>query len=79
LDRAKWKEDYEDDFEKLKDILCKSQAKHFPDYLLDWLLRTDASDNAVAATLLQLREVQGKVLYEIVGFKSPKLTGAAKR
>jgi hypothetical protein len=50
-DKGKWKEDYEAIFKNFKGALCASQAKHFPDYSLDWILRTDASDYAVANTL----------------------------
>jgi len=78
-DQKTWKEDYRDSFEKVKEALCESQAKHFPDYNLVWVLRTDASDFAVASTLLQLRIEGDKVSYEVIGFKAQKLTGAARR
>ena len=78
-DEKKWTEDYKAVFEKVKEALCASQAKHFPDYSLDWILRTDASDFAVASTLLQLRREGDKITYEVIGFKAHKLTGAARR
>ena len=78
-DRKVWTEDYEVIFKQVKEALCESQAKHFPDYSLDWIMRTDASDFAVATTLLQLRVVAEKTTYEVIAFKAHKLTGAAKR
>jgi len=63
----------------VKIALCDSQAKHFPDYSLDWILRSDASDFAVASTLLQVRKVGDKLVYEVISFKAHKLTGAARK
>jgi len=77
-DKRKWTEDYEAIFKNAKEALCASQAKPFPDYSLDWILRTDASDYAVANTLLQLRVESEKTKYEVISFKAHKLTGAAK-
>jgi len=78
-DRKTWTEDYEMIFKNVKEALCASQAKHFPDYNLDWVLRTDASDYAVANTLFQLRVEEGETRYEVISFKAHKLSGAAKR
>jgi len=78
-DKKTWTEDYEAIFNQVKEALCESQAKHFPDYNLDWILRTDASDFAVACTLLQLRVEGNKTSFEVIAFKAHKLTGAAKR
>jgi len=58
-DKKTWTEDYETIFMTVKEVLCASQAKHFPDYNLDSILRTDASDYAVANALFQLR-IEGK-------------------
>jgi len=78
-EKKTWTEDYERIFQSVKDALCASQAKHFPDYSLDWILRTDASDYAVANTLFQLRVEGDKTKYEVISFKAHKLTGAAKK
>jgi len=78
-DKKTWTEDYDSVFKNVKKELCASHAKHFPDYSLDWILRTDASDYAVAYALLQLRVEDGKTKYEVISFKAHKLTGAAKR
>jgi len=43
-------EDYVAVFERVKEVLCDSQVKHFPNYNLDWILRTDAFDYTVACT-----------------------------
>jgi len=66
-------------FDKVKEALCDSQAKHFPDYNLDWVFRTNATDYAVASTFLQLKHEDDKVKNEIICFKSHKLIEVARR
>ena len=73
-----WKKDYRSSFEELKDALVKSQANHFPDYDLPWVLRVDASDVAVGAVLFQERTGKdGLTLHEPIGFASSKFTATA--
>ena len=63
-DRKTWKEDFEKDFEKMKQALIESVANHFPDYNLDWGLVVDASKVAVGAVLYQVRvELDGTKVY----------------
>ena len=76
-DPGTWKEDYVGAFEYIKQCLVESVAKYFPDYELNWILRVDASDNAVGAVLLQIKVIDGKEVYQPIGFKSHKLSGAA--
>ena len=55
-----------------------SQANHFPDYDLPWVLRVDASDVAVGAVLFQERTSQaGVTVHEPIGFASAKFTATA--
>ena len=79
-DQATWKSDYDEEYNKVKIASADSTAKYFPDYELDLFLRTDASEVAVAAVLLQIiKGKDGKDTYHPIGFKSKKLTRAAVR
>lgn len=66
---------------RLKDAVLNSQTVHFPDYELDWVLRTDASDMAVGGCLLQILPdlVGSKTVYQVIAFVSQELSGAATR
>ena len=76
-DKAQWSVDYESEYLKVKEALCNSTAKYFPDYELDWILRVDASLVGVSAVLLQIVKVDDKEIYHPIGFKSKKLSGSA--
>ena len=76
-DPPSWTVDYEAEYAKVKDALCGSVAKYFPDYERDWILRVDASQHAVCAVLLQILVVNEKEVYHPIGFKSKKLSGSA--
>ena len=49
-----WTIDYNSLFLQFKQQLMASVALHFPDYSLQWILRSDASSIACAAVLLQI-------------------------
>jgi hypothetical protein len=51
--KSTWTRDYEADLEALKDAIMNASTLYFPDYSLDWTLRTDASTVACGGTLLQ--------------------------
>ena len=72
-----WTENYFEAFNYVKECLCRSVEKYFPDYALNWILRVDASDTAVGAVLLQIRIINGKEIHQPIGFKSHKFSGAA--
>ena len=76
-DPGTWTEDYEGAFRHVKQCLCESVEKYFPDYELNWILRVDASDSAVGAVLLQIKIIDGKEVYQPIGFKSHKFSGSA--
>ena len=42
-------------FNRIKRLIADSLVMHFPDYSLDWTVRTDASDFAVSGTIIQHR------------------------
>jgi hypothetical protein len=47
-DQASWQFDYVSFFNQFKKVLQNACELYFPNYELDWLMRTDASDIAVA-------------------------------
>ena len=54
-DRSTWTKDYEASYRKFLQALEDATENFFPDYALDWILRTDASDNGCGGVLIQLR------------------------
>jgi phospholipid-translocating ATPase len=78
-DQKTWKEDYNAIYEKVKIALANSTAKYFPNYELDWILRTDASITGCSAVLLQIDTDPSRPTYQPIGFKSKKFTEAATR
>ena len=77
-DRKTWKEDYDADFQKMKEALADSVAIHFPDYSLPWVLRVDASHYACGGVLYQLfTKADGEVEYQPIGFVSRKFSDTA--
>ena len=78
-DKTKWEVDYEAEFSKVKRALAESTAKYFPDYSAPWVLRTDASNEAVSAVLFQvITDATGKEVHHPIGFKSKKFSGPAR-
>lgn len=51
----KWTEEHERAFNSLKESFCKNVMIHHPDYSIPFILRTDASDCAIAAELTQTK------------------------
>ena len=78
--KATWKMDYEKVFQEFKEKLVQACALYYPDYSLDWVLRCDASDIAVAIVLLQIaiREDGSKENQPLM-FASEKLSDQAKK
>jgi hypothetical protein len=73
-----WKCDYEKVFADFKEVLLKACALFYPDYNLDWVLRCDASDIAVAVVLLQIAiNANGEKVDQPLGFASEKLSAHA--
>ena len=42
-------------FTQIKKLIAGSLTLHFPDYALDWTIRTDASEFAISGTIIQHR------------------------
>lgn len=73
--RDAWKVDYEGEFAAVKQVLLHPNVLHYPDYELEWLLRTDASTYGVGGVLLQKR---GETL-EPIAFVSQKFSKQAQK
>lgn len=50
-DKQAWEYDYEQEWEKFKDVLKTHFMIHYPDYTKDWLMRTDASNVGIGVVL----------------------------
>jgi hypothetical protein len=75
FDPKTWSRDYNKDFDRLKEAILGSIAITFPDFSLPFILRTDASDVAWGAVLIQVRE-GGE--YQCIALESGKWSDAAK-
>jgi hypothetical protein len=76
---ADWKIDYRTFFEDFKISILNSFTLYHPNYEMEWILKTDASDYAVGGVLLQVGEVNGEKIQQVITFVSKKLSGAATR
>jgi hypothetical protein len=79
-DPSTWKIDYQKIFRDFKTALSKSTSIFYPDYSLDWTLRTDASTFGVGAVLLQ-KAVSSEGIDELqpISFASAKFSPQATR
>lgn len=76
-----WKHDYQSIFEEFKLALLAATANFYPDYKLDWILRTDASLYGVGAVLLQLYvdPDTNEVQHQPIAFASKKFSPQAQK
>lgn len=80
-DVTAWTPRFEEAFAAVKAAIANSLRLWFPDYSLEWILRTDASDVGCGAVLLQIvKGVDGAPdVYQPLSFTSHKFSGAATR
>ena len=71
----KWTKNYRSLFQDFKDVLLKALSVFYPDYSLDWILCTDASEVGISACLYQ---VSGDSL-QLLACVSKKLSEPASR
>jgi hypothetical protein len=79
--QVNWKRDYLQDFENFKVLLVEASALYYPDYELDWILSSDASDYAVGGALSMIipeTKTQPSKRFPL-GFFSQKLSPTATR
>ena len=74
-----WQHDYRQEFENYKSGLQQSCALFYPNYDLEWTLRTDASDYGVAGILFQTVEGTGSspIQQQTIAICSKKLSEQA--
>ena len=77
--KVTWKLDYEALFEFFKIKLQEACAIFYPDYELEWVLRTDASIVGVSAALFQLLVTEANTEWQPIGLASHKFSDAATR
>jgi hypothetical protein len=80
-DESTWSTDYRKIFEEFKEQLQHAQSIFYPDYTLEWILRTDASIHGVGAVLLQIYRAtpDSEPVYQPIGFASQKFSPQACR
>jgi hypothetical protein len=76
-----WTVDYRRFYEEFKLSLMDAMAIHYPDYELEWILRTDASRFGIGAVLLQVFHPTdgGEAVYQPIAFFSEKFSDQATR
>jgi hypothetical protein len=79
-DKSTWTVDYRNVFDVLKSHLLGANALYFPDYNLDWILRTDASLHGIGAVLLQVFIApNGAHILQPISYVSKKFSEQARK
>ena len=79
-DKSTWKHDYEEEYRRFIKGLQDACELFYPDYSLEWILRTDASELGVGAVLLQKKILEdGTVQLQPIAFISKKFSTQAQR
>ena len=74
-----WKHDYRAEFKAFIAGLQGACELYYPDYELEWILRTDASELGVGAVLLQVKTMEdGNVVLQPIAFVAKKFSETAK-
>jgi hypothetical protein len=78
-DESTWKVDHRTIFSSFIDTLTHAMELFYPDFDLEWVLRTDACNTGYGGILYQIRIVDGKKQFEPIKFISKRFTEAATR
>ena len=80
-DESAWKFDYRKEFNDYKTALQSACAIYYPDYSLDWVIRTDASEYGMGGVLIQKAydKLLQRIVEQIIALVSHKFSGAALR
>ena len=79
-DETTWAEDYRKIFEDMKKAMREAMTLYYPDYDLDWVLRTDACNVGYGGVLYQIKILEsGEKQYQALKFMSKKWHDAATR
>jgi hypothetical protein len=75
-----WKKNYQAVFEDLKKTVLDATRLFYPDYDLEWILRSDASTEGMGAILMQCRILpDGGIKHEPLAFASKMFSDDATR
>ncbi len=79
-DESSWLVDHRASFDRFKAAVANSLTLHYPDYNLNWILRTDASTTGCGVVLYQEYVAPGGIFQEqVIAVLSHKFSGAATR
>ena len=79
-DESQWKHDYRAEYKAFIEGLQGACELFYPDYSLEWVLRTDASELGVGAVLLQRKTCEGKEdVWQPIAFVSKKFSDTARK
>ena len=79
-DESTWKQDYRAIFTDMKAAMKNSMSLYYPDYTLDWILRTDASNIGYGGVLYQVKILEdGTKQNQALKFMSKAWKGAQER
>jgi hypothetical protein len=80
-DESTWSVDYRQLFERFKLAVIAAMGIHYPDYDLEWILRSDASRFGIGAVLLQVYVPPdgSEPVYQPIAFFSEKFSDQATR
>jgi len=74
-----WTFDYKAHFEKFKTAIQGATELYFPDYSLPWVIRCDASENAIGAVLFQeFTSADGEIIHQPIMFHSQRFSEPAR-
>ena len=77
-DPNKWTCDYRKYFQDFKAALINASVLYFPDYTLPWVIRCDASDDAVGSVLYQeFTDATSQVVHQPIAFASKRFSAPA--
>ena len=77
---SEWKHDYRQQFEEYKLGIQKAVSLFYPDYDLEWILRTDACDYGIGGILVQIyRREDGTYEYQTIALCSKKFSEQAQK
>ena len=77
--KESWKHDYLQEFQNFIKGLQDACELFYPDYNLDWTLRTDASELGVGAVLLQRKITNDTEILQPIAFVSKKFSDTARK
>jgi phospholipid-translocating ATPase len=79
-DESTWTVNHRESFDKFKLAVSNSLTLHYPDYDLNWILRTDASTTGCGVVLYQEYVAPGGIIQEqVIAILSHKFSGPATR